>query len=186
MPSLPDPGISATNHKGATEHPRALKEYISKEHRKGAVMGPFDRIPFPSKIGISPLSTRPKKDSEERRLILDLSFPIGNSVNDGILKDNYLGFAVKLTFPKVDDFAFRIFSLGQRCMMFKIDLSRYFRQLPLNPGDYSLIGYIVDGKIYFGKVLPMGLRSAPYIAQSHQCHSLHTQANGILPPQLCG
>ena len=47
-------------------------------------------------------------------------------------------------------------------MIFKIDLSRYFRQLPLDLGDYSLIGYIVNGKIYFDKVLPMGMRSAPY------------------------
>ena len=49
--------------------------------------------------------------------------------------------------------------------MFKIDLSRYFRQLPLDPSDYSLIGYIIDGHIYFDKVLPMGMRMAPYIAQ---------------------
>ena len=35
----------------------------------------------------------------------------------------------------------------------------------MNPGDYSTIGYIIDGKIYFDKVLPMGMRSAPYIAQ---------------------
>ena len=49
--------------------------------------------------------------------------------------------------------------------MFKVDLSRYFRQIPLDPGDYSLIGYVIDGKIYWDKVLPMGLRSAPYIAQ---------------------
>ena len=40
--------------------------------------------------------------------------------------------------------------------MFKIDLSRYFRQIPLDPGHYSLIGYIIDGKVYFDKVLPMG------------------------------
>ena len=90
---------------------------------------------------------------------------MGNSVNDGILKDNYLGFPAKLNFPEVDDFAFHIFSLGKGCMMFKIDLSRYFRQLPLDSGDYSLLGYIIDGKIYFDKVLPMGMRSAPYIAQ---------------------
>ena len=49
--------------------------------------------------------------------------------------------------------------------MFKINLSRYFRQIPLNPGDYSLIRYVIDRKIYFNKVLPMGLRSAPYITQ---------------------
>ena len=28
-----------------------------------------------------------------------------------------------------------------------------------------MIGYIINGEIYFDKVLPMGLRSAPYIAQ---------------------
>ena len=82
-----------------------------------------------------------------------------------MIRDNYLGFKAKLSFPKVDDFAFRIFSLGKGCMMFKIDLSRYFRQLPLDPGDYSLIGYIINGEIYFDKVLPMGMRMAPYIAQ---------------------
>ena len=59
---------------------------------------------------------------------------MGESVNDGIYKDTYLGFTAKLTFPKVDDFARRIYSVGEGCMMFKIDLSRYFRQLPLDPG----------------------------------------------------
>ena len=165
LPTLPDLEISGRNHKGATEHPEALTAYIQKEDSHGALMGPFSKIPFQGKVGISPLSTRPKRDSAERRVILDLSFPMGKSVNDGIQTDNYLGFMAKLTFPKVDDFAFCIHSLGQGCMMFKVDLSRYFRQLPLDPGDYSLIGYIVNGKIYFDKVLPMGMRSAPYIAQ---------------------
>ena len=128
-------------------------------------MGSYHNIPFLTKVGISPLSTRPKKGSSERRVILDLSFPIGEAVNDGIPKDTYLGFRAELTFPKTDDFAFRIFILGPRCLMFKVDLSRYFRQIPLDPGDYSLIGYVIDGEIYFDKVLPMGLRSAPYIAQ---------------------
>ena len=165
LPALGDPGISNSNHKGATEYPAALRQYIEKEKGHGAVMGPYARIPFQGKVGIAPLSTRPKKDSQERRVILDLSFPRGNSVNDGMTKDTYLGFEAKLTFPKVDDFAFRIFTLGHNCMMFKVDLSQYFRQLPLDPGDYSLIGYIIEGEIYFDKVLPMGMRSAPYIAQ---------------------
>ena len=165
LPTLEDPEVSLTNHAGATEHPQALSKYISKELGKEAVMGPFDSIPFQSKIGISPLSTRPKRDSLERRIILDLSFPPGRSINDGIIKDNYLGFQAKLSFPKIDEFACRIYILGKGCLMFKVDLSRYFRQLPLDPGDYSLIGYVVDGKIYFDKVLPMGMRSAPYIAQ---------------------
>ena len=153
LPTLPDPAISNVNHKGATDHPQALRNYISKELKHEAVVGPFDRIPFQTKVGISPLSSRPKKESDDRYIILDLSFPIGKAVNDGIIKDDYMGFPAKLTFPKVDDFALRIYTLGKGCMMFKIDLSRYFRQLPLDPGDYSLIGYIIDGKIYFDKVL---------------------------------
>ena len=165
LPTLPDPAISNTNHKGATDYPEALSTYIQKEQSHGAVMDPFQKIPFPEKVGIAPLSTRPKKGSEDRRIILDLSFPPGQAVNDGISKDQYLGLPAKLTFPKVDDFALCIYTLGRGCMMFKIDLSRYFRQLPLDPGDYSMIGYIINGELYFDKVLPMGMRSAPYIAQ---------------------
>ena len=144
LPTLPDPGISNINHKGAVEFPQALEAYIRKEAAHGAVMGPYKKIPFRNKIGISPLSTPPKKDSEERCIILDLSYPIGNAMNDGIVKDEYLGLMAKLTFPRVDDFALRIYTLGAGCMMFKIDLSRYFRQLPLDPGDYSLIGYVIQ------------------------------------------
>ena len=165
LPVLPEPAITNSNHKGATDHPEALQKYIKKENEHGAIMGYYDKISFQGKVGVSPLSTRPKRDSAERRVIVDLSFPVGSGVNEGILKDNYLGFSAQLTFPKVDDFAFRIYTLGQGCMMFKVDLSQYFRQLPLNPGDYSLLGYIIDGQIYFDKVLPMGMRSAPYIAQ---------------------
>ena len=186
LPTLPGPDLSNRNHKGAVDFPEQLKRYIEKEGRYGAVMGPYKRIPFSGRVGISPLSTRPKRESKDRRVILDLSFPIGNAVNDGIPKDSYMGFSAKLTFPRTDEFAARIFQLGKNCYMFKIDLSRYFRQILLDPGDYSLIGYIIDGDIYFNKVLPMGMRSAPYIAQKdNKCNRIHTQVSGVLHTQLC-
>ena len=165
LPLMEDPQITFKNHKGATDHPEALVKYIEKESTYNAIIGPLDCIPFTQFVGISPLSTRPKKDSEERRIIIDLSFPPGSSVNDGIQKDNYLGFTAKLTFPKTDQLAERIFQLGKRAHMYKVDLHRYFRQLDLDPGDYSLIGYIIQGKLYFDKKVPMGVRSGPYIAQ---------------------
>ena len=165
LPTMQEPAKTFKNHKGATDHPEALIHYIAKEKRHDAVIGPLEKIPFNTNIGISPISTRPKKTSQERRIIIDLSFPPGESVNDGMIKDNYMGKVVKLTFPRVDDLALRIYTLGKAAMMFKIDLSRYFRQLPLDPGDYSLIGYVIDNKLYFDKMLPMGMRTAPYIAQ---------------------
>ena len=99
LPSLPDPHTAAKNHKGALDYPEQLQRYIKKEARYGAVMGPYNKIPFNSKVGISPLSSRPKKGSEDRRVILDLSFPLGEAVNDGIPKDSYMGFQAKLEFP---------------------------------------------------------------------------------------
>ena len=182
LPTLEDPQVTTKNHKGATDYPEALQKYIEKEHKHNAIMGPYNNIPFEGRIGISPLRTRAKKTSTDRRVILDLSFPIGNAVNDGIPKDSYLGFQMKLTFPRVDDFALRIFQLGEGCCMFKIDLSRYFRQIPLDPGDYSLIGYVIQGKIYFDKVLPMGMRSAPYIEQrlTNAITHIHTRLGFFL------
>ena len=165
LPTANPPTLNTKNHKGATEYQQQLRQYLNKEIAHGAVMGPYAKIPFSGTVGISPLSSRPKRDSDERRIILDLSFPMASAVNSHIPKDNYLGFEAKLTFPKTDEFAFRISQLGKGCFMFKIDLSRYCRQIPLDPGDYSLIGYDIDGKIYFDKVLPMGMRSVPYIAQ---------------------
>jgi hypothetical protein len=51
--------------------------------------------PFNDPIALSPLHSVPKKDSSERRVIVDLSFPEGESVNLGILKDEYLGLKIK-------------------------------------------------------------------------------------------
>ena len=165
LPTLQDPQKTFKNHRGAVEYPQALKDYVRKEKSKGAIMGPFSKIPFKDRVGISPISTRPKKNSQERRVIIDLSFPVGEAVNDGMIKGNYLGLEAQLTFPRTDDLASHISQLGQGAYMFKIDLSRYFRQIPLDPADYSMVGYIIDGELYFDKVLPMGMRTAPYITQ---------------------
>ena len=182
LPTMEPPAKTYKNHKGATDYPEALQKYITKEAEKGAVMGPFNIIPFTRNVGISPISTRPKKQSGDRRVIIDLSFPPGQGVNDGMIKDNYLGEMIKLTFPKVDDLALRIYTLGKEARMFKVDLSRYFRQLPLDPGDYSLVGYIIDGQLYFDKMLPMGMRTAPYIAQrvSNALRYIHQQLKFFL------
>ena len=165
LPTMAQPELTFKNHKSATDFPQALDKYIVKEDSHKAIIGPLTYIPFTEHVAISPLSTTPKKDSEDRRIILDLSYPPGRSVNDGIIKNNYLGFTVALTFPRTDDYAKRIYKLGTGALMFKIDLHRYFRQLNLDPGDYCLIGYIVRGKLYFDKMVPMGVRSGPYIAQ---------------------
>ena len=146
-----------TNHRGAVEFSDKVDRYLETEIKLGAVMGPFDTSPFDVPCKLSPLNTVEKKDSEDRRVILDLSFPAGQSVNEGIDKKRYLGESIVLKFPSVDAFAALIFKKGQGCVMFKRDLKRAYRQIRVCPGDVRKLGYRWKGKIYLDKVVSMGL-----------------------------
>ena len=76
---------------------------------------------------------------------------------------------MSLTYPTVDDIADRIIQLGPGCLLFKRDLKRAYRQLPVDPFDYPLLGYSWRDKLFFDVRLPMGLRSAAYgLSASHE------------------
>ncbi|MES9881884.1 MAG: hypothetical protein ABW185_13480 [Sedimenticola sp.] len=153
------------NHKGARLFPSELENYFNKELGRKTILGPFNKNPFKQVPVISPLNSVPKKDTTERRIILDLSFPKGNSLNDTILKDFYLGQKVSLVYPKVDDIVDMIRVKGRHCLLFKKDLRKAFRQIYLCPGDYHKVGYSFKGHLMFDTVLSMGLRSAAQICQ---------------------
>ena len=164
---FPDPIPNTHNHLGATQFPQSVNEYLSTEINARATMGPFTIPPFLQCIGISPISTRPKKESGKRRIILDLSFPPGGSVNDSIEKNWYCGEEVKLKYPMIDTLASRILELKKdgKVLLWKCDLSCYFRQVPICPCDYSLIGMRWHNLLFFNRMMLMGLRSAAYVCQ---------------------
>ena len=115
------------NHKGALEFPDQIDKFLTKELEAGAVLGPFQSSPFDQKLVISPLNTVPKKNSSERRVIVDLSFPkfdTSQSVNGGISKNFYLGEQAQLRYPSVDSLVNIMRSKGHGCLLFKRDLSR--------------------------------------------------------------
>jgi hypothetical protein len=153
------------NWKGANNYPAEVDQYLLKEISNDAIWGPFSQNPFMGPCCFSPLNSRDKKDTTERRIILDLSHPHNVSINNGIDKDLYLDLEVNLKFPKVYEFAEMVRSMGVNSLMYKRDLRRYYRQIPIDPGDSHLLGYSFKGKFYFDKVLPMGLTSSAYIAQ---------------------
>ena len=82
-----------------------------------------------------------------------------------MLKDFYLGEKNSLSYPGVDDLVNIIKCKGRGCLLFKRDLRRFYRQIGIDIGDYSLVGYTFNGYMYFDKVLSMGLKSAAFIAQ---------------------
>ena len=82
LPGAPDPTPTFRNHSSATLYPQFVQQYIRKQLVAQHIFGPFKHPPFRNRHSISPLSTRPKKDGQARCTILDLSFPLGNSVNE--------------------------------------------------------------------------------------------------------
>ena len=169
----PDSYTFVRNHGGAKHFPVQIQEYLSKEKSYGAILGPFKENPFCCNIMLSPLNSVPKKDTNERRFILDLSFPKGHSINDSVSKDFYLGQKISLSYPNVDDLVNIIKLKGKGCLLFKRDLRRFYRQIGIDIGDASIVGYSFNGFVYFDKVLSMGLKSAAFIAQSDKCRKIH-------------
>ena len=101
-------------------------------------MGLFDDLPFP--LHISPLMTRDKAGSDKRRTIVDLSWPKGHSVNNGVSNSSYLGTQFELKYPTIDSIVATLNRLGPATKIFKIDISRAFRHIRIDPGDLDLLG----------------------------------------------
>ncbi len=153
------------NHRGAMDFLPEIRKYLIKEKQNNAILGPFDGNPFGTAAKFSPLNTRPKPDGS-RRVILDLSCPRGNAVNDSINKKWYMGDEIELKFPTVDNLVAQILSLNGECYAWKRDLKSFYRSIPVCLGDIAKLGYSVDGNIYFDRVLPMGMVSSAFVAQS--------------------
>ena len=137
------------NHLGARNFPNEIQRILDKEVKHNAAIGPFEVSPFGSDTFLSPLNSVPKKDSKDRRLILDLSFPQGNSINDGIPKDEYLGDFTKMTLPSVDQLAEKEASIGKGARVSKFDLTRAYRQIFSCPSTINWLGYVFKEKFYF-------------------------------------
>ena len=171
------------NHSSAIRYSVQVTWYIQKEVRMGTLLGPFLTSPFLMDVtAVSPLLTRPKKNSSKRRIIMDLSWPPqGNSVNELIPKDTYMGAPCNLRYPVVEDLCRRAYQLkkaGVKSIFgWKKDMERAFKQIPLCPSLWPLIAMCWDGLLYFDKMAVMGCRLAPYICQRMTNLIRHIMAN---------
>jgi hypothetical protein len=144
----------AENHGSATKNQFAVAELIQREVSLGRIAGPFQKPPF-TNLTISPLGLVPKKEPDTFRLIHDLSFPRGNAVNDHILPEDST-----VQYENLDQVIHLVKRCGRESLIAKCDIEEAFRQIPIHPSDYSLLGFMWDGKFYYDKFLPMGCSSS--------------------------
>ena len=91
-------------------------------------------------------------------LVLDLSSPKGQSVNEQIPKD-----AFSVIFNTFDDAVNMVKKLGRDALMRKVDIKHAFRLIPVHPEDWNLLGTCWDGQYFVELRLPFGCRSSVFI-----------------------
>ena len=92
------------------------------------------------------------------RIIVDLSSPHGQSVNDGVSTE-----LSSIQYSSIDEAVGIILSMGQATQLVKIDLKDAYWMVPVHPEDQHFLGISWGGAVYVDRYLPFGLRSAPKI-----------------------
>ena len=147
---------SLRNHQSSLANPQVISDYIGEEVALGRMVGPLPSA-MRSVLHCSPTGLVPKgRESGQWRMIVDLSFPCGGSVNDGIPRE-----PCSLRYASVDEALQFITKLGCNTLLLKIDLKSAYRMVPVHLGDRRLLGISWEGEVYVDQALPFGLRSAP-------------------------
>ena len=143
-----------SNQHSALQFPAAIDQYLHKEVSLGAILGPYNGIDY-DKLHCSPLLTRPK-DGDSRRVILNLSFPAGASLNDAVTKNLFDDRPFTLRFPTVDNILDSIRGVQGTAMLAKIDVARAFRNLRVDPVDTFKFGIKWNNEYYLDVALAFG------------------------------
>ena len=133
-----------------------VRQKLNSEICAARMAGPFKSPPF-DKFFLSPLKLIPKKQSEEFRLLLNLSYPFYNdmSVNSGI--DSCYS---RVTYEDLDHAINIVQEVGMICYIAKSDLCHAFKLLPIHPSCYWMMGFTFEGRYYYDKTMVMGASSS--------------------------
>ena len=103
-------------------------------------------------------------------------------MNDGVEKNGYMGSEFKLTFPTLDDLTQCLVKLGKGAHIYKVDVSRAFRHLKVDPYDYDLLGLMWRGT-YVDTCVPFGTRHGSQFFQRTSdavCYAMRQMNYGVV------
>ena len=144
------------NMLSALQHPEVVESYLEKECSLQRMLGPFPPETLP-RLHINRFGVIPKGHNTGKwRLVTDLSYPPGASVNDGIDPD-----LCSLSYTTVEDVAAVAARYPQGALLTKLDVESAYRLVPVHPVDRPLQAVEWSGRIYVDPMLPFGLWSAP-------------------------
>ena len=161
---------STKNHSSSYQFYTWVDKFLAKGVSLTECAGPWSSPPV-NPIMISPIMTA-DKDGSKRRTVFDATY--GDfSLNKNTPEKEYLGEDYAFTFPSVLDLAELIVKTGKGCLLWKRDLSRWFLQIPIDPGDYDKLGFIWRGQFWLFTSYVWGTRHAGYAGQRVSSAILH-------------
>ena len=147
---------TVSNHAFVNLHPLGVDKYFKDEIEYGAMVGPLNKTLF-NKFHCSLLMAR-KKPDRGIQVIVDLSWPLNYGVNSCVPADYFDFIKFQLKYPSIDNVVEKIKQFGSNCLLFKIDLQRTFRNLRIDPFDYSVLGLNWHHQTYVYVALPFGFK----------------------------
>ena len=124
---------------------------------EGKIAGPFYWSQVQC-VHISRFRATPKKSHPGKRCLIDLSYPKGGSVNDGINPE-----WCSLSYAFTDNAADMILQLGRGTCLANVDIQSAYWIVPIHPTDRWLLGVMWKDKVYTDMALPFELWSAPNV-----------------------
>ena len=116
-----------------------IDTYLAKELTEGTVASPFSQPPFEN-THLNHFGVIPKSQCCEWRLITDLSFPKGRSVNDLIPGCNST-----VCYEGIPEAITAIMRVGQGAMLAKFDMKRAYHLLPVSENHRHFLGMFWKG-----------------------------------------
>ena len=172
---------NSTNHQSAINNTSHVQDYIQVESQYKAMSGPFTAPPFTPWCNISPLMTRDKSTPGKKRVIVDLSYPSGSSVNDMINKNSFMGFKLAHKLPTVQTAIYMAARHNFKVKIASIDIERAYRNFPVCPLDWPLLVIKHRGQFYVDQALPFGTRMSSLYMQRLATFILrHLATRGIV------
>lgn len=161
---LPKPA-PVDNHASALKYPDHIERFIQKELTEQAMLGPYERHPFPTSHHVNPLMTRPKTDPAQRRIIVDLSYPEGQGPNSFVLKNHVFGTYVHHHLPTIEQALAKARDMDMNVSLAVIDIERAYRNLRIDPIDWPLSVVTFQRQFYLDVALPFGARLSSLYVQ---------------------
>ena len=155
---------AAVNMSSASLHSGIISDYLKKELALGRMLGPFTPDFSAPDLQVNRIGVIPKGHNAGKwRLITDLSFPPGLSVNDGV--DPLL---CSLSYTTVDHVAEVVVSLGVGALLAKVDIESAYRLIPVRPEDRPLQAMRWGDQMYVDPMLapPQSPRSCLAVTHS--------------------